>query len=281
MLGHKLYQRLSGRYEVFGTVRGDFSSVSASGIFEESSIIPQIDATEGSSVKKALETVRPDCVINAVGLVKQVPSSSDTIQNLLLNAVFPQRLLELSEAFGYRLISISTDCVFDGKRGNYSESDVADARDVYGLTKFLGEVDGKNALTIRTSIIGRELNSQHSLLEWFISNRGKAVKGYVNAIYSGFPTIVLADIISGLIADHPLLTGLYHVASDPISKFDLLTLVNEEYGLGIDLEPDKDYVIDRSLDPTRFRQTINFTSAAWPEMIKKMAGDPTPYDKWH
>lgn len=198
----------------------------------------------------------------------------------MLNAIFPHRLAEIAGITGARLINISTDCVFDGKKGNYNEEDLPDATDVYGKSKNLGEVTGNNCLTLRTSIIGRELQTNHSLVEWFLSNRGKKVKGFVNAVYSGFPTIVLADIIAALIENHKNLSGLYHVSSEPINKYELLRLINEAYQAGVEIEPFDDFRIDRSLDSTKFRKETGIFPADWPEMIKRMADDKTPYDEW-
>lgn len=280
MLGHKLYQRLSLKFDVFATIRGDFQGIRKFGIFEEDSIIADVDATEERALRRAVETVRPDCVINAAGVIKQVPETADRLQNLLINAVLPHRLAELSLEYGFRLITIGTDCVFDGKQGNYSEKDHPNARDLYGMTKLLGEVTDGDALTIRTSIIGRELGTSHSFIEWFLANRGGRVNGYVNAIYSGVPTIVLADVISDLIANHPTLSGLYHVAGEPISKFDLLNLVNKYFNAGVEITPLEDYVIDRSLDGSEFDRATGFSIPAWPEMVELMAADLTPYDKW-
>lgn len=189
-------------------------------------------------------------------------------------------MAETAEKINARLINISTDCVFDGEKGFYKEEDISNATDVYGKSKNLGEVMGENCLTLRTSIIGRELQTSHSLVEWFLSNRGKSVKGFLNAIYSGFPTIILADIIADLIENHRNLSGLYHVSAEPINKFELLELINEAYQTDIEIEPFADFKIDRSLDSTKFRNETGFNPLSWREMIKIMADDPTPYDEW-
>ena len=139
---------------------------------------------------------------------------------------------------------------------------------------------GGNCLTVRSSIIGRELGTSHSLVEWFIDNRGKRVKGFAGAVYSGFPTVVFADIIKFLLTDHKNLSGLFNISSDPINKFDLLTLINSAKALDIEIERDEDFKIDRSLDSTKFRNETGFVTKPWPEMIELMAADPTPYDKW-
>lgn len=188
--------------------------------------------------------------------------------------------MRLATDCGFRLITLSTDCVFTGEKGNYTEDDFPDARDLYGISKLLGEINNNNCLTIRTSIIGRELDSAHGLVEWFLSNRGKTIKGYLNAIYSGFPTIILAEILSGIIADSPRLQGIYHVSSDTINKFELLGLLNKYYKANAVIEPFEDFIVDRSLDSSVFRQATGFSPLTWEQMIEYMVSDPTPYETW-
>jgi dTDP-4-dehydrorhamnose reductase len=280
MLGHKLVQVLGEQFETYSTIRKEYAAIAHFGIFPEQRTISNIEISTLDEVKAAIERVTPDVVINAVGIIKQLPSSKDVIQTLTANSIFPHRLAELSATMGFRLITISTDCVFSGAKGNYSESDPADALDLYGRSKHLGEIADRNIVTLRTSIIGRELGTAHSLVEWFLANRGKRVNGYINAIYSGFPTTVFADIISNLIVEHPNLTGLYHVSSEPINKFDLLNLVKKHFNLDVEIDPYEDFRIDRSLDSTRFRKATGSQPPSWPAMIEKMCADPTPYDKW-
>ena len=280
MLGHKLVQAWRNRFDVWTTLKGRFEEYENLGIFVKEKTFDKADVENFETIEKIIEKTAPDVIFNAVGIIKQLPSSKDVVKTLLINSIFPHRLAEISEKSGIRLINISTDCVFDGKKGNYNEEDVSNATDVYGKSKNLGEVAGKNCLTLRTSIIGREIQTSHSLVEWFLSNRGKKVKGFVNAIYTGFPTIVLAGIIADLIERHKSLTGLYHVSAEPINKYDLLKLINEAYGAGVEIEPEEDFYIDRSLYSTKFRQATGFTPAGWQAMIKEMADDPTPYDDW-
>lgn len=281
MLGHKLVQVLGKRFDTWTTIRGPYESVERFGIFDRDRTIANIDVEDLSGLAKAIEQVKPDVVINAVGVIKQVDDSKNIETLSTINSVLPHKLAELGKANGFRLICMSTDCVFSGDTGNYIEDDIADATDAYGRSKLLGEVTVGNCLTVRTSIIGRELATGHSLVEWFLSNRHGSVDGYVNAIYTGFPTVTLAAIISGLITDHPELDGLYHVSSEPISKFELLRLISEHYRADIEIRANEKFVIDRSLDSSRFREATGFRSATWPEMIAEMAADTTAYDTWH
>jgi dTDP-4-dehydrorhamnose reductase len=280
MLGHKLVQRLSGQFGVSATLQRGFDTVERFGIISRERVIEHVDAVHEADLIRAIKIAQPEIVINAAGVIKQRPSSSDVVTTLMVNSVLPHRLYRLSQMFGYRLILISTDCVFAGDRGNYSEDDTADALDLYGQSKHHGEVIGDGCLTIRTSIIGRELETSNGLIEWFLNNRGGKVKGFKRAIYTGFPTVVIADIIVDLLQNHPELKGLYHISSEPIDKFTLLTLVNDEFGANVEIEADESVVIDRSLDSTRFRSAIGFKPTSWTEMIEQLASDRTPYDKW-
>ncbi|MFT3745249.1 MAG: SDR family oxidoreductase [Pyrinomonadaceae bacterium] len=280
MLGHKLYQRLSTEFEVFATIRTNAAAVERFGIFNSHAIFPAVDVTDINSIRRVLEVVRPECVVNCVGVVKQNPTLADKIRTLTINSIFPNQLAQLSAEFGFRPITISTDCVFDGKTGNYSESDEPNARDLYGMSKLLGEVTEGRSLTIRTSIIGREISTSHSIVEWFLTHRGGSVDGYTKAIYSGFPTIELADTIANLIKNFPDLNGLFHISSEPISKFDLLTLANKYFNANITINPSEAVVVDRSLDSARFKALTGFASPDWEAMIARMAADPMPYDSF-
>ena len=277
MLGHKLMQRLGQSHDVFGTVRDHVDGLDA--FATPDNLIFGVTVEDVESVRAAIEKVRPDVVINAIGIIKQLPDSKNVIATLTVNSIFPHRLAEFGRDFGFRLITISTDCVFSGSRGNYSETDIPDATDLYGKSKNLGETTGDNCLTIRSSIIGHELGSAHSLVDWFLSNRNGRVKGFAKAIYSGFPTVVFVAIIDNLIRNYPRLSGLYHVSSEPINKFDLLTMIDKEYAANIAIDRDEDFKIDRSLDSTKFRRETGFTPASWSEMIKLMAEDAKIYQK--
>lgn len=281
MLGHKLWQVFKPRFETWGTTLGSFAELEPFGdLFERERVLTYVDILNSDSLVHAVAAIRPDVVVNAVGIIKQLPSAKDAITSLSINALFPHRLANLCQASGARLIHISTDCVFSGRKGMYSEDDVSDAEDLYGRTKYLGEVSEPGSLTVRTSIIGRELVTSNSLVEWFLGNRGSTVRGFRQAIYSGFPTIVLADIIAHVIEQFPNLYGLYQVSSDPISKHDLLCLMRDAYGIDVKIEPDDNLKIDRSLDSTRFRQAVEYAPPGWPELAGAMATDPLPYQNW-
>jgi dTDP-4-dehydrorhamnose reductase len=178
------------------------------------------------------------------------------------------------------MVQISTDCVFSGNKGGYTEADTPDPEDLYGRSKLLGEVAGPECLTVRTSMIGRELTRQSGLLEWILSNGNGRVRGYTNAIFSGFTTRALGEVLARIIQERPDLTGLYHVASEPISKYTLLKKIASAFALRTEIEPYAEFRCDRSLDGTRFRLAMDWQPPTWDAMIAGLVSDPTPYDKW-
>jgi dTDP-4-dehydrorhamnose reductase len=256
------------RYEVFGSTRTEAANKYFSPELA-SRLIAGVDAENPDSVVRLLSHMRPDVVVNCVGLVKQLAVADDPLYALPINAILPHRLSRLCALVGARLIHISTDCVFSGRKGLYREADEPDALDLYGRSKLLGEVDYPHAVTLRTSIIGHELSSAHGLVGWFLAQKGN-IKGYTQAVFSGLPTCELAQVIADFVLPHPELHGLYHVAAKPISKFELLDLVNQEYGSGIVIEPDDRLKIDRSLDSQRFHAATGYVAPSWPQLISQM-----------
>ncbi len=282
MLGHKVFQVLSDRFETFATFRsvnGLWTRYPVYEGLERGRTIGGVNVMDFDTVVRAFAQVKPAVAINCIGIVKQLKEAKDPVVSINLNSLFPHRLAELCAATGTRMFHMSTDCVFSGRKGNYTEDDIPDAEDLYGRTKLLGEVNREGCLTIRTSIFGRDFAKQSALLEWFLSNRGGQVRGYVNAIYTGFPTPVLARIMGDLIADYPDLSGLYQVSSAPISKYELLVKIRDAMELGIDIEPDESFHCDRSLDSSRFRAETGYRIPSWDEMIAELAQDDTPYDE--
>jgi dTDP-4-dehydrorhamnose reductase len=284
MLGHKLFQLLPERLgEVACTVRHDqHSSLSRVPLFRDGDVTWGIDAMDFEGVARVVRARRPDVVVNAIGIIKQRPQAHDTIPSIELNSLLPHRLAALLAEWGGRLIHISTDCVFSGRRGGYREDDVPDPLDLYGRSKLLGEVvEAPNAVTLRTSMIGRELFGHRSLLDWFLSRSPGPVTGYRRVIYSGLTTNELAGVVGRLVTGHPELHGLFHVAGRAISKHDLLTLVAKAYALDVMLTPSDEPVSDRSLAGDRFAATAGYTAPDWPALVSALAADRTPYAEWH
>lgn len=271
MLGNAVlrYFALNPDYEVYGSVR----SLSSVRYFHDKGVAAQflagVDVENLDSLTRLFATVMPNLVVNCVGIVKQLADANDPLIALPINSLLPHRLARLAQVAKARLVHLSTDCVFSGKKGNYQESDVPDAEDLYGRSKLLGEVDYPNAITLRTSIIGHELLGNRSLIDWFLSQSGE-VQGYSNAIFSGLPTVEIARIIQDHVIPNPSLHGLYHLSSDPINKFDLLSLVAKIYGKDIIIRPKEDYFIDRSLNSDRFKLDTGFKPESWDELVKRM-----------
>jgi dTDP-4-dehydrorhamnose reductase len=274
MLGHTLFRQLgaSGRYAVAGTAR---SLRGVEHCFQDSDsvmVMQGVDAENYDSITRAIAEARPDVVVNCIGIIKHLPIANDPLTAITINAQFPHRIALLCKAAGVRMIHISTDCVFSGDNGNYSEADQSDATDLYGRSKFLGEVEYDHCVTLRTSIIGHELKGRYGLVEWFLSQEGR-VNGYTNAIYTGFPTIEMSRIIGQYVIPTPDLSGLYHVSSAPISKFDLLRIIAERYGKTTQIVPFNDFRCDRSLNSERFRKATGYEPPNWPELIAVMHRD--------
>ena len=253
---------------VFGSARSD----SAKSYFKENlrqQIVCGVDVEHHDSLVSVFGKVRPEVVINCIGLVKQVVDVEDPLQAIPINTILPHRLAALCKVAGARLVHISTDCVFAGAKGNYVESDFPDANDLYGRSKLLGEVDYSHAVTLRTSIVGHELLGHRSLIGWFLAQRGQ-VKGYSNAVFSGLPTVELSRVIRDFVLPHVELRGVYHVAAAPINKYELLKLVAKVYGSEVEITPDSTLIIDRSLNGGRFALATGYVAPSWNELINQM-----------
>jgi dTDP-4-dehydrorhamnose reductase len=271
MLGQATYRLFaaSAGFHVTGTARSS-KALDLLQRNDSARIVEDVDISDLDRLARVFAEERPDIVINCVGVIKQLEAAKDPLTAIATNALFPHRLAQLCAAADARLVQISTDCVFTGRKGSYRESDYPDADDLYGRTKLLGEVDYPNAITLRTSIIGHETGSAHSLIDWFLSQPGPEVRGYRKAIYSGLPTVELARVIRDMVIPRPELTGLWHLSSDPISKYDLLRMVAKTYGKNIEILPDDSVDIDRSLDGSRFRNATGYVAAPWNDLVKLM-----------
>lgn len=274
MLGHKLLQRLSVRHEVVGTVRGSTAEAPSISGVQSDLLIGGVAATEADAIRRVVQGVQPEAVLNCIGIVKQIDEAKDAIQSISVNSLLPHQLSAICSEFDSRLIHFSTDCVFSGRAGPYKESDLPDPVDLYGRSKLLGEVVDAGCLTIRTSIVGRELKRGTGLIDWIMSKRGGKVRGYRRALYSGLTTEAMSDVVELLLEKHPEVDGIWQVSADPIDKCSLLEIVNRVYGLNIEIEPDETFFCDRRLDSTRFREATGWTPPTWQEMIENMYADP-------
>jgi dTDP-4-dehydrorhamnose reductase len=270
MLGSAIFRffSISPGYEVFGSLRS--SSVLR---FFPKILQPLLsvigDIEDLAEVNKLIAEVKPEVVINCIGLVKHLVNDKEPLQAIDVNAAFPHRLASLCEQYSCRLIHMGTDCVFSGEKGMYTELDKSDASDLYGRSKYLGEVDCLHAITLRTSIIGHELNSSSSLIDWFLTQE-TSIKGYKKAIFSGLPTVELARIIRDYVIPHPHLRGVYNVSAVAITKYDLLSLVANVYNKKIEIYPDDQVNINRSLDSSKFCAATGYVAPSWSELIQLM-----------
>jgi dTDP-4-dehydrorhamnose reductase len=285
MLGHKLCQRLPGQgYEVVATVRQTRERYAPyKEVFGQTRLVEGIDAMNFESLAALVKKEKPFAVVNCVGLIKQHREAENRLLAIALNSYLPHRLDALCADDGARLVHFSTDCVFSGHKGQYRESDLSDAEDVYGRSKYLGETEGPagDAVTLRSSIIGRELiGPKHGLFEWFLGQRGKRIGGFTKAIYTGFTTIEMARIVAKVLAAQKPLRGVYQVASAPISKFDLLALLREIGGYPVEIDANREFACDRSLVMNRFTDETGYVAPAWKPMLEEMIADPTPYDAY-
>lgn len=271
MLGNAVFKVFTqdSDCEVWGTIRSP-SVLHHFPLAVHARLIGGVNVLDQDSLVALFSRLRPDVVINCIGLIKQLADAKDPLSALPINAMLPHRLARLCELAGARLIHVSTDCVFSGRKGGYRESDVSDAEDLYGRSKYIGEVhDQAHAITLRTSIIGQELSSSYALVDWFLSQHG-SVRGFSKAIFSGLPTVELARVMKDFVIPHPALCGLYHVAAEPIAKLELLRLIAAQYGKTIEICPDDALVIDRSLNGERFRDATGYVAPSWPALIGRM-----------
>lgn len=278
MLGHKLWQVLSTRMDTFATLRTSEHPAARLELLDPARTVVDVAADSFDTVERCVASVQAQVVVNCIGIVKQVREARDPIPSISINSLFPHRLAELCGAEGARLIHVSTDCVFSGRTGRYDESAIPDPIDLYGRSKLLGEVTDGDWLTVRTSIIGRELSGASGLLEWFLAQQG-TVRGFRRAIFSGLTTEALARILGSIVSDHPSLSGIRHVASEPISKHDLLCMLKDAFRSSVEIVPDDEVVCDRSLDGSRFEQETGLRAPSWTEMVAQLASDKTPYER--
>ncbi len=270
MLGNAMLRVLSTQpdLDVTGTVRGSGALRRLPQALHEK-VVCGVDVEQHDALVDLFERTRPQAVINCIGLVKQLAAADDPLSAVPINTLLPHRLSRLCRLTGARLVHFSTDCVFSGRKGGYIESDQPDADDLYGRSKLLGEVHDPHAITLRTSIIGHELEGQRSLVGWFLAQQG-SVRGFTHAIFSGLPTAEVARVVMERILPRPELHGLYHLSAEPIDKYSLLTLIAKVYGKQIDIVPDDALRIDRSLDSTRLREATGYAPAPWPKLIELM-----------
>lgn len=280
-LGHKLWQFLPTKFpDVYVSLRKPKSFYKNCDLFLSSNVIESLDLQDFERLNDVLNGIRPSVIVNCAGVTLRSPEAGDKISNITVNALLPHIIAKWCDENSARLIHFSTVCVFDGKLGNYDEDSPPDARDLYGITKTLGEVQASCALIIRSSFIGREIFGGTELLEWFLAQNGKRIKGFRKALFTGLTTNRLAELVCELIEKFPNLNGLYHVSSEMVSKYDLLILMKEAYKTEIEIDPEDEYVCRRNLNGDKFIKATGFQCPSWRQMMLDVAADQTPYDQW-
>jgi len=272
MLGHECLLGLRDRHDVKVTLRKQASEVSDKQLFNSDRCYFGVDARDFSTIEAVINNFKPEAIINAIGVVKQRSAAKEVIPSLEINSLLPHRLSLFTADKNIRLIHMSTDCVFSGEKdgGDYQESDFADARDVYGRSKFLGELHEPHTVTIRSSIIGLELANRKSLVEWYLAQSGK-IRGFTRALYTGLTTMEMCRLIEKTLMQYKKISGVYQVASTPINKFDLLTLLNEKLERDVEIEPDDSFCCFRNLNGTRFTLDTGYETPSWDQMLTELA----------
>jgi dTDP-4-dehydrorhamnose reductase len=282
MLGHKMLQVVSRRFpDTWGTIRGRRQDAGNARweFLQNERIVEGVDVLNIDALEGVIRTHRFDAVINCIGVIKQRDDSKVSIPSITINSLMPHRLAATVAEWGGRVVHFSTDCVFSGRRGNYSEDDESDAVDLYGKSKYLGEVATNNALTLRTSIIGRELHHHHSLLDWFLSQRGRSIYGFQRHYWSGVTTNHLAELVTDILGRHPDLHGLYQVSSGRIDKHSLLQRFKTAFDYDIHILPSDEHFLDRSLTGDKLRERIGYVPPTWDQMLAGLVNDPTEYPR--
>ena len=272
MIGHKLLLELTNYFETFGVLHRTKDHYGNLPLFSKKNIFENVDVIEFDILKNLVLAINPDVILNGVGITKRKKEINNPIDVIKINSLFPHILTDWAKTNNKRVIHFSTDCVFDGKTGNYNENSLTTAEDVYGRTKALGEVISKHSLTIRSSFIGQELFGKTELLEWFLGQNGKQITGYTNTYYSGVSTIFMSRVVKSIISDFTNLSGLYNLAPEtPISKYELLCIARDAYNLKVDIVPEKKHVHRPTLNGARLRKAMNLKVPSWNIMMKEVA----------
>ena len=268
MIGHKMYKVLSNyHYDTWVTIKKNYQDLNCNYLFKKEKVIDNFNLCDFNKLNNVLDNINPDVIINAAGITIRRGIDFDISKSIIMNAALPHFLNQWVIKYQKRLIHFSTDCVFSGKDGYYSEISIPDSIDIYGRTKTLGEINSHNSLTIRSSMIGRELENKTELFEWFLSQKNNKIKGFTNVIYSGITTNRMAQFILDIINLFPNMHGLFNVSSFSISKYELLKIFNNKFENNVIIEPDESYHSNKSLDSSKFYDYTGFKKPNWEELI--------------
>jgi len=274
LIGHTMYRKLKQEgFEVFGTMRRAKIEFMQYDFLQADTIIDGLDVQEISNVSEVILQIQPSVVVNCIGITRRKDEISNSIQAIKINALLPHQIAKICQDMSIRMIHLSTDCVFSGDFGLYTEDSIPDASDMYGRTKAMGEVlDNPNCLTLRSSFLGTEISDRTELLEWLLSQKGRTIKGYTKAIYSGVSTVYLSSVITEILRHYPQLSGLYQIAPDtPISKYDLLCIAKNAFNIDVEIVENDSFVSDKSLSGARLKKVMNYRVPSWHDMLQELA----------
>lgn len=242
MLGRYVHKVLNTYYDVMPINRNQFD----------------ILHNNWDDLEKILKNCNCDAIVNCIGIIPQKYKNDNYREYIKINSLFPHKINDFSKKYNYKFIHISTDCVFDGRTGNYSETDTHAEKNIYGVSKSLGEPN--DATIIRTSIIGEELYNKSGLLEWLITNKNGEIDGFTNHYWNGVTCLTLANIINETISKNLFWKGVRHIFShENVSKYELCKFINEIYELNINIKPKEASYIDRTLK-TNFEYNFEINS---------------------
>ena len=284
MLGHQMWRRVNewakgSSHQVFGTVRKSKDHYQALGLPNTQNLFDGVDVGEFKKLDALLNQIKPSIVINCAGITLRKKDLSDIEKCYQLNGMLPQFVGQWCNTHDAKLFHFSTDCVYDGKKGSsYLESDMPSAFDHYGQSKYLGEASTGNSLTMRLSIVGRELENKTELVEWILSQKDKHAKGYNAVKYSGLTTAYVAREVIRVIEKYPEISGLYHVSSEPISKYEIMEKINAKFDLNIKIEKNNEIVSNKALDCSRYEKATGFQKPSWDQMIDDLFADREFYE---
>ena len=269
MIGHKIAQSLSKEHTIIGSSRKNIKSEDL-GINDCELITHDFLKDD---ILEILDKINPEIIVNCAGITIRRGINDNYDNTILLNSNLPHIIDDWTERNQSKLIHFSSDCVFSGKKGNYLDESIPDATDLYGLSKSRGEVKSKNTLTIRCSIIGREIFNHTELFEWIYSMRGKQIKGYNNVLYSGVTSIWMGRVLKKILKYHTELSGIYNISSEPITKYSLLNLINEHFKLGIEISRDNKIKSNKVLISKKFTEITDINPPNWDDLMTELKED--------
>jgi len=269
MIGHKIAQSLSQDYEVIGSTRKDVNhqkiGLNNCLLYKKDFIIDDQNVF--------FNKISPDVIINCIGITTRRGISRNMSNTDFINSRFPHKISEWVSIKNRRLIHFSTDCVFSGKKGDYLDDDKPDANDIYGMSKAKGEIDNNSSLTLRCSMIGREIYNHTELFEWLYSMKNKDIEGYANVIYSGVTTFWMGDVIKKILKNNISLSGIYNISSEPISKYHLLLKLSDAFKLNVNVSANLNIKSNKVLNSKKFAEITGIIPPNWDDLIPYFKND--------